>query len=219
MSKNDDKQQELESGQSQERHLSRTDFLKVATAGVLGAAGLALSFPQTTFAAKEPPFAPPRGDDDRGEHGLPRNDVEAGLYVIQSRLNGYVLDIRGGNTSPGARIIAYPLNTPLTPNQVWYISADGYIVSALNGYVLDISGASTAPATPIISYPRNSPASSNQRWRISRGYIISELNGYVLDIYGGNTAPGTQIISYPRNTPQSLNQQWNLRALVLSYIR
>lgn len=201
----------VEAVQEQNNRMSRSGFLKLAAAGALGAAGLALSMPQSTMAAKYPPI------DEGRDWRIP--EVQPGFYVIQSQLNGYVLDIRGGNTAAGAQIIAYPLNMPLTPNQVWYVSADGYIVSALNGYVLDVSGANTAPATPVISYPRNTPSSTNQHWRFARGYIISTLDNDVLDIYGGNTAPGTAIIAYPRNTPQTKNQLWNLRPLTLAFVR
>ncbi|GCE07405.1 RICIN domain-containing protein [Dictyobacter aurantiacus] len=202
------------------QQLSRGRFLKLAAAGALGAAGLALGMPQGSHAAGNDPVPPP-------PHPMPPRPtpigppihyrVMPGLYVIQSYLNGYVLDVKGASTTPGTLIINYPANSPLTLNQVWYISADGYITSMLNGYVLDVRGASTSPGASVISYPRNVPASSNQRWNFTRdGYISSQLNGYVLDVQGSNTAPGTPVITYPRNYPSSANQRWHLRALTWS---
>ncbi len=92
-------------------------------------------------------------------------------YYIQSKLNGFVLDIEGGNTNPATPIISYPINSPASNNQIWQIiesDIEGYfyITSLLNSYVLDIEGGNPAPETPIISYPQNSPTSDNQLWSL-----------------------------------------------------
>ena len=149
----------------------------------------------------------------------------AEYYFITSKLNGYVLDIKGANPDPRAQIISYPRKSSCTDNQLWERvptgpkdSAGGqsqyYIKSKLNGFVLDIYGGNTQPRTPIISYPVNSPASNNQIWQIVESsiegyfYIVSLLNEFVLDIEGANPAPVTPIISYPQNNPVSDNQLW-----------
>lgn len=92
-------------------------------------------------------------------------------YYIQSKLNGFVLDIDGANTNPNTPIISYPIDSPASNNQIWQIiesDVEGYfyITSLLNGFVLDIQGSNTAPDTPIISYPQNSPTSDNQLWKL-----------------------------------------------------
>jgi len=147
------------------------------------------------------------------------------FYFITSKLNGFVLDIKGANTAPVTPIISYPRKTTGTDNQLWQRVPTGpkdpaggqsqyYIKSKLNDFVLDIKGSNTSPKTPIISYPTNSPASNNQIWQIIESevegyfYITSLLNDYVVDIEGANRAAVTPIISYPKNSPTSDNQLW-----------
>ena len=151
-------------------------------------------------------------------------------FYIQSKLNNYVLDITGSNTQPVTPIISYPINSPVSDNQLCQRLPTGqknftggqnqyYIQSKLNDFVLDITGSNTQPATQIISYPINSPASNNQIWEIVESefegyfYIKSLLNGYVVDITGSNTAPKTKIISFPQNSPTSDNQLWKFTPL------
>jgi hypothetical protein len=91
------------------------------------------------------------------------------LYFIKSKLNGFVLDIKGASTAASTPIISYPQKTSGTDNQVWELvfgAEPGYffITSQLNGNVLDIKGASTAPKAAIISYPRKSSGTDNQLW-------------------------------------------------------
>jgi hypothetical protein len=146
-------------------------------------------------------------------------------YFITSKLNGYVLDIKGASTAAKTPIISYPKKSSGTDNQLWERvptgpkdSAGGqsqyYIKSKLNGNVLDIEGGNPNPKVAIISYPINSPASNNQIWQIVESsiegyfYIASLLNDYVLDITGASTEPVTQIISYPKKSPPGDNQLW-----------
>ncbi|MGI9276261.1 MAG: RICIN domain-containing protein [Endozoicomonas sp.] len=93
-----------------------------------------------------------------------------GEYYITSKLNGYVLDVRGNNDGAATPIINYPTNEPASSNQIWTIvesDQEGwfYIISQLNGYVLDIEGADQKPGAHIINYPQNKPTSDNQLWQ------------------------------------------------------
>jgi hypothetical protein len=137
-------------------------------------------------------------------------------FFIKSAISNLVIDIKGASTAPVTPLIAYPRKSTGTDNQLWYIDADGYIVSKLNGYVIDIKGGVGTAGTELIAYPKNSPQSKNQLWSLqginnpAGGYIVSALNNLVIDIKGGGTpAPGTPLIAYTRNNPASNNQLWS----------
>ena len=149
----------------------------------------------------------------------------AEYFFIASKLNGYVLDIKGASKKPATPIISYPRKSSGTDNQLWERvptgpkdSAGGqnhyFIKSKLNGNVLDISGANPIPKAHIISYPQKTTGTENQVWEIVFGeepayfFITSQLNGYVLDITGASTKPAIQIISYPRKSSGVENQLW-----------
>lgn len=152
---------------------------------------------------------------------------EVNTYLIRTKLNGFVLDIEGGNQAAGAHIISYPSNGATgTANQHWELIAvqqvpdvhtEYLIRSKLNGFVLDITGSNTAPVTQIISYPVNGASGTpNQHWHFvpvaDKTYLIqTALNNFVVDITGSNVAPVTPVISYPANgATGTSNQQWEL---------
>jgi hypothetical protein len=188
-----------EGSQELNTRVSRASFFKVATMSALGAAGTLMSLTQPTLAASSTSQIP------KGRN------IASGIYYIQSALTGFVLDIPNSNRAAGTFVSVYPQNSPLTYNQLWFVSEDGYIQSLLDGFVLDVYGSNKSPTAPIIVYPKNNPPSPNQHWFVSNGYIYSGLDGFVLDVSGGNTAAGASIIVFPKNTPLSLNQQWTLK--------
>jgi len=56
-------------------------------------------------------------------------------------MHGKVLDVEGGSTSPGARVIVWPKNTcGNRQNQLWYFDENGLIRSALNDFALTAEG-------------------------------------------------------------------------------
>lgn len=58
-------------------------------------------------------------------------------FIITSRLNGLVLDLERGNSSPGTRVMPWPKHGK--DNQLWYDDlATGTIRSKLSGLCLDI---------------------------------------------------------------------------------
>lgn len=144
----------------------------------------------------------------------PRVCDAAGMeFLIESKLNGQVIETRGGDASAGAGLVIGPRTG--TANQRWTLVRAGddcfYVQNVASGHVIDIYGGDTSPATGLIAYPINDPASDNQRWRrvdIGEGwfYLESKLHGFVVDICGG----GTELIAYPRNDPRSDNQLWTL---------
>ena len=64
-----------------------------------------------------------------------------------------VLDLPGGNTTPGTFLQVWPKNTPASSNQSWALESVYFcLVSALNpNLVLDVAGG-------------NTPITANQLW-------------------------------------------------------
>ena len=64
-----------------------------------------------------------------------------GFVYIISRLNGLVLDIKGGSQSVGSYIITFPRNSPpeMLANQRWKLSEGNSLISSqMHGQVLSI---------------------------------------------------------------------------------
>lgn len=125
-------------------------------------------------------------------------------YHIRSRLNGSMLDVRGGIAVPGTRVQTFPENIPPSNNQLWTITNDGHIISQLGqNLVLDVEGGVLNPQTPVQIFPQNQPPSPNQLWTITwDGYIITRLTNdlnhpFVLDIEGANQNPGANVQIFP----------------------
>ena len=52
-------------------------------------------------------------------------------------MNGKVLDVKGADPSPGAKVIMYDRRTELANNQLWYEDENGVLRSKLNGFVME----------------------------------------------------------------------------------
>ena len=157
-------------------------------------------------------------------------------YTIESRLNGYVLevgehtytDLGGAQLSEpdprlDARLVVGPkVGIPDVPggvyksggrDQVW-VRYDGYLVNKLNGFALDLLGDATAPGTSVVI----NPISHEGRYRTPEqfdidadGYIADRETGLVLDIANGSTEPGAQVIAWKRKgLAWAANQRWDL---------
>jgi hypothetical protein len=81
-------------------------------------------------------------------------------YLIKSKLNGLVLDIRATNPLPGAFVQTWTQNSGL--NQLWTITDDGYIKSKLNGLVLEIPVADPRPGAFVQMWTQNNGL--GQKW-------------------------------------------------------
>jgi hypothetical protein len=126
-------------------------------------------------------------------------------YIIKSKLNGLVLDIRASDFRPGAFVQTWTQNNGL--NQQWIITDDGFIKSKLNGLVLEIRAADPRPGAFIQMWTQNNGL--GQQWTITDdGFIKSKLNGLVLDIRASNPIPGTLLQTWTQNN--GLGQQWIL---------
>lgn len=134
------------------------------------------------------------------------------LNATASSTSTLVLDIKGGNLTPGTPVIVWSENVPSSPNQVWVFNTDGHIRCKSNpNLVLDIEGGILNSGRQVIVWTENFPASSNQLWFLTGdGHIASQGNpNLVLDITGGDLAPGTSVIVYSQNYPASPNQLWD----------
>jgi hypothetical protein len=131
-------------------------------------------------------------------------------HYLRTALNGYVLDVPGGNAKAGVRPIMYPRNAPQSANQQWILDPSGHIRSALDpSLVLDVEGDRKEPGTPVILWTEKVPAAPNQRWDVDRGsgHIRSRLDpNLVLDIEGGSREAGAKLIVWPQARPDSNNQ-------------
>ena len=62
----------------------------------------------------------------------------ARYFVIRSRMNGRVLDIKGGEDDDGADVITYDHHGG--DNQQWYQDKHGFLRAKLNDMIWDTSG-------------------------------------------------------------------------------
>ena len=81
-------------------------------------------------------------------------------YLIKSKLNGLVLDIRVSNPLPGAFVQTWTQNSG--DGQLWTITDDGYIKSKLNGLVLEIPVADPRPGAFVQMWTQNNGL--GQKW-------------------------------------------------------
>ncbi|MFB2922858.1 RICIN domain-containing protein [Aerosakkonema sp. BLCC-F2] len=154
----------------------------------------------------------------QGEKMVARSTVpersSSGYYLIQSKLNGLVLDVAGSNPQPGSHVVVYPANgTYGDANQQWAISENGSIRSRLNGFALEVEGSKKDYYTLVVVSPlKVGNGEPNQQWTITEhGAIVSKLNNFVLDIFGSGTAPLNPVVMAPLNeTNGTPNQLWEL---------
>ena len=122
-------------------------------------------------------------------------------FFIESKLNGLVLDIKGGSVK-GAQLITWPKHGG--SNQLWAWSGD--LLVSKTGYVVDVYGSRTAKGTSAIAWDKH--GCNNQRWEMVGDQIISKLNDFVLDIKGGCCEAVVDVILWPRH--DGSNQQWKI---------
>lgn len=128
---------------------------------------------------------------------------QLGYYAIVSRLNGLLLDVQGGCTASGTRVIPWEKN--LNDNQLWYDDPiNGTIRSKLNSFCMTIQDGQLR-MDPL------QQQNADQLWaRDKCGYIrnIREQR-QVIDIFGCRKDPGAVVGKYAENG--GLNQLWNFQ--------
>jgi Ricin-type beta-trefoil lectin domain-like len=135
---------------------------------------------------------------------------------------GLVVDVTGGNPTPGTPLQGWSLNSPFTNNQLWTFEpgpSGGFFIKSNLGdnLVIDVKGGNSAPGTPLQVWPQNTPPTNNQLWRFAPYFPFAQgsfhsLLGYnlVIDARGGSSARGTPLQIWPQNTPFTYNQLWNI---------
>jgi len=122
-------------------------------------------------------------------------------YIVRNISSGQVLDIAGGSTAVGGRIIQYP-STGGT-NQHWtFAQKDGrtQLVSASSGLVLGVYGGAVSAGQSVVSWTNLGVA--DQKWTFTAtddGHytIVNENSKLALAVPGGSKAAETKIIQYP----------------------
>jgi len=114
---------------------------------------------------------------------------EGKYFKIRSGLSGMLVDVEGGSTSPGARVIMWPDTG--APNQLWYEDhITGTVRSKLNDYCLEMTG-SGAVVNPY------HPDEYNQQWTVAEDRIHHRENpASVMDISGSSSDEGADLVAW-----------------------
>ncbi|MBR0575076.1 Ig-like domain-containing protein [Proteiniclasticum sp. BAD-10] len=144
----------------------------------------------------------------------------SGIYTINSKNSGLVMDVYDGGTKEGTNIIQYSYHG--MENQQWRFDSlgNGYykITSVLNPeYSIDVFGGGDTMGNRVIQYHYH--GGTNQQWKILKnadGSIslmsrLAEENGtnFVLDVFGGGKTEGVNVIQWALNGGD--NQKWFLQ--------
>jgi hypothetical protein len=121
-------------------------------------------------------------------------------FFIVSDMHGKVLDIEGGSSAQGAKLIVWPRKHDGSRNQLWYCDYQGVIRSALNDFALTAKHA--GDRVHMTSFSNG----SHQQWRLAGNRIMK--NNECLDIAGENRNDGAEVISY--GYKGSANQHWHI---------
>jgi len=125
-------------------------------------------------------------------------------FFIYSEHNGMVLDIEGGSTTQGGKLILWPFHGG--ENQQFRFDDMGFITSVKSGLVLDVEGGAQQ-GHHIIQWPAH--GGENQKWKLTKnGTITLEGKDLVIDINGGSKNQGTKLIAWPAHG--NSNQRWKL---------
>ncbi|XP_035660375.1 seed lectin-like [Branchiostoma floridae] len=174
--------------------------------------GMVLDVYEANTASSTPIIVYPKKTEG-AENQLWRYNSETG--ELESRLNGYRIDVSGGSAYNSASIINYPENNAV--NQKWYFRDDGSIESGLGKqWVLDVQGADTNAGTKIILYERKDGGPSiNQQFDVvpyvpADGffYIRSALNDCYLQIKDGSDLTSAPICIGNRADGDRKFQRW-----------
>ena len=137
---------------------------------------------------------------------------------IVSVSSGQCLNVYGGQTTSGGKIIQWPCDGGANSNWTLTPLANGnYHIAALNsGMCLNVPGSSQQSGVQLIQWPCQSTAVTNDQWVIkqvslSTFQIISVATGQCVNVYGNSQAQGTQIIQYAcQNANGVTNDQFSL---------
>lgn len=136
-------------------------------------------------------------------------------YEIKNVNSGLVMDVFGGGTDLGTRVIQWTDHSGT--NQMWTVVPDGntfQIVNFKSGLVLDVFGGGKTLGVNVIQWSNHNGL--NQQWTFlpsasaclsgSVCQIVNVNSGLVMDVFGGGKTPGVNVIQWSNHN--GLNQQW-----------
>merc|ERR1711976_87087 len=124
---------------------------------------------------------------------------------IKACMNERVLDIKGDQVEPGAKVITYTKNEGITDNQIWYEDRYGVIRSKLNDCAID-----TCDGKAITN--DYDPSTQTQQWVKVENRIVNKFDpATCLDIKGAKDRDGAKLIGYEYSG--SDNQHWEFEYL------
>jgi hypothetical protein len=163
----------------------------------------------------------------------PADASAANYYKLSAYHSAMVLDVEGGSTTAGARVIQWYDNggsnqhwtVPLQFSAVLGGSADGPIVNQRSGQCLSTDGVA---GHQLFQYPCQTRADGSpvagQQWRVENvdadgvlwhSTLIKSVDyGLVADVSGYSYAPGAAVVAWPQGSPgayyhYALNQVFN----------
>jgi len=123
-------------------------------------------------------------------------------FYIKSQMHGKVMDVEGGSTNPGTKVIMYDQNSDAPDNQLFYEDKYGAIHSKLNDFALDFDDGK-------IRVNPFDPMKDSQQWVISGDTIRMKNDpSKVIDIYDEDSWNGAYLTSYDYHGKS--NQQWTI---------
>jgi hypothetical protein len=151
--------------------------------------------------------------------------------MIQSRLNGNVIDIQGNSTNQGALLDAFPPKvgtrslsgpTQFAANQTWEILPDPagsshfIIQNPGTGHCIDIQLNSTNKGAVLDAHTHKQSNNQNQLWdflpdQYDSGYFLIQnpQTGYVIEIENGSSTQGASLVVNPRRLFGNNFQLWS----------
>ncbi|GAA1860350.1 RICIN domain-containing protein [Myceligenerans crystallogenes] len=131
-------------------------------------------------------------------------------YVLQSRQSGLALQIEGGSTTAGAKLVQ-STRTDAAAQQFRFVgvgSGSYKIQVRHSGLLLDVYAKSTANGADIVQW--SDVGTTNQHWQIldDGTYLrfVNRNSGKALDVWEWATAVGSRISQY--DSTGGTNQQW-----------
>jgi len=122
----------------------------------------------------------------------PQQSMQRQNIVVVSEMHGKALDIEGGNTNPGAKLIVWDRHQPPSKNQMFYADQQGFIRSAMNDFALDAGAGQQVTLQPF-------NGGANQQWVMEVNVVKNRATGEVFDIAGGSRDNGAKVLSYRVN--------------------
>jgi hypothetical protein len=139
----------------------------------------------------------------------------AGTDRVTGAGSGLLLDVSGGSTADGAKVIQW--SDTGGSNQRWRLArttGDVYTITGVgSGKCLEVPNSSATQGTRLSIYPCNGGA--NQQWALantgSSAYVLVNLgSGWVADVVSGATTAGAEIEQWANNG--GANQRWTFTA-------